>query len=111
MPPRQSRPPSTDTLLPPILNLLQPPTPNPYSAHQKALTTTARIAQSAPNVAVEILFATARELLKLGEAGSGVELGCRMISIMGDAELKVEDKSRGETSSAITSQSRRLQES
>ncbi|ORX41022.1 hypothetical protein BD324DRAFT_647922 [Kockovaella imperatae] len=94
MPPRQGRPPSAESLLPPILNLLQPPSPNPYSAHQKALTTTARIAHSAPDVAVEILFATARELLKLGEAGSGVELGCRMISIMGDASVPVEDKSR-----------------
>ena len=95
MPPRQSRPPSTDNLLPPILELLKPPSPNPYSAHQKALTTTARIAHSAPNVAVEILFATARELLKLGEAGSGVELGCRMIAILGDAAVKVDDKARG----------------
>ena len=96
MPPRNTHPPSTDTLLPPILSLLQPPTPNPYSAHQKALTTTSRLVHSNHHaIAIDILFATARELLKLGEAASGVELGVRMLSVMGDANIAVDDKSRG----------------
>jgi hypothetical protein len=46
-------------------------------------------------IAIEILFATARELLKLGEAASGVELGVRMITIMSDEGVKVDEKSRG----------------
>jgi hypothetical protein len=96
MPPRLARAPTTDSLLPPILSLLSPPSPNPYSAHQKALTTTARIASSHPTVAIEILFSTARELLKLGEAGSGSELGVRMVQVMEQAAVDVNEKSRGE---------------
>jgi hypothetical protein len=96
MPPRQTKPPTLDSLLPPILDLLQPPSPNPYSAHQKALTTTARLVHSHhASLAIEILFSTARELLKLGESGSGVELGVRMISIMSDEDIQVDEKSRG----------------
>jgi hypothetical protein len=98
MPPRQSRPPTLEALLPPIIDLLRPPSPNPYSAHQKALTTSARLVNSNPSLAIEILFATARELLKLGEAGSGVELGVRMIAIMSDTNSKVDEKSRGMSS-------------
>lgn len=96
MPPRQTRAPSTDTLLPPILSLLAQPSPNPYSAHQKALTTVARIASSAPTVAVEICFATARELLKLGEGGSGVELGVRGLGILETTAEDIDQKTRGE---------------
>ncbi|WVR08549.1 hypothetical protein IAU60_005604 [Kwoniella sp. DSM 27419] len=91
MPPRSSRPPTLDSLLPPILNLL----PNAYSAHQKALTTTARLVHSSHHaLAIEILFATSKELLKLGELSSGVELGVRMVNIMSEGDIKVDDKSR-----------------
>lgn len=97
MPPRQSRPPTLESLLPPILANLQPPTPNPYSAHQKALTTIARLASSGHyTLAIQIAFESAKELLKLGEAGSGVELGTRMIGFMGDGDVGVTDASRGE---------------
>lgn len=96
MPPRQARAPAVDHLLPPILDLLQPPSPNPYSAHQKALTTVARIQASAPAVAVEICFAVARELLKLGEGGSGVELGVRGLGILEGTGEDISDKNRGE---------------
>lgn len=86
MPPRKPQETSTESLLPPILALLTQTPPNPYSAHQKALTTTARLVKSDHAlVAIDILHATSRELLKLGEAGSGVELGVRMIQVMGDA--------------------------
>jgi len=102
MPLRSTRPPKLDSLLPPILSLLTLTPPNPYSAHQKALTTTARLAQSGHTpLAIEILFSTSRELLKLGEAGSGVELGVRMVQVMGDAEVTVDDKSRGSRSSFL----------
>ncbi|EIW69932.1 hypothetical protein TREMEDRAFT_38601 [Tremella mesenterica DSM 1558] len=93
MPPRTTRPPTTESLLPPILDLLTSSPPNPYSAHQKALTTTARLVHSDHvNVALDILFATARELLKLGEAASGVELGVRMTQIMTEGDVAVDQK-------------------
>ncbi|OXG54285.1 cytoplasmic protein [Cryptococcus neoformans] len=91
MPPR--KPQTLQSLLPPILSLL----PNTYSAHQKALTTTARLLHASPpqyDLAIEILFAVAKELLKAGEAGSGSELGVRMITIMGEAGIEVNESSR-----------------
>ncbi|KAK1923080.1 hypothetical protein DB88DRAFT_330984 [Papiliotrema laurentii] len=95
MPPRQSRPPTVESLLPPILNLLQPPSPNPYSAHQKALTTTARLSISGHHaIATQILFETSRELLKLGEAGSGVELGVKMLNELSADGAEVNDSTR-----------------
>ncbi|KAK4684030.1 golgi to ER traffic protein 4, partial [Tremellales sp. Uapishka_1] len=95
MPPRPTKPPSTESLLPPILSLLQPPSPNPYSAHQKALTTVSRLTASKNHrVAIDILFATSKELFKLGEAGSGCELGVKMCTVMLDGEYGVDDESR-----------------
>lgn len=108
MPPRRQQQTSLESLLPPILSLLQPPSPNPYSAHQKALTTTARLAPTHPDVAIEILFQTSRELLKLGEGGSGSELGVRMVSVMGDSDVAVDQKSVGALSICLIS-SRSLQ--
>lgn len=106
MPPRSTRPPSLETLLPPILNNLTSTPPNPYSAHQKALTTAARLVSAGNhNLAIEICFHTARELLKLGEGGSGSELGVRMVGIMGDGEVEVDDKSRGEYFPSLRSKS------
>ncbi|WVF68066.1 hypothetical protein IAT40_002829 [Kwoniella sp. CBS 6097] len=91
MPPRSSRQPTLESLLPPILSLL----PNAYSAHQKALTTTARLVHSNNHaLAIEILFNVAKELLKIGEGSSGVELGVRMVGIMGEGGVRVDDKSR-----------------
>lgn len=96
MPPRSTRPPTLDSLLPPILDNLTSTPPNPYSAHQKALTTTARLVSSKHyEIALEICLNVSRELLKLGEAGSGVELAVRGLGIMGDARTPVDDKSRG----------------
>lgn len=96
MPPRSTRPPTLDSLLPPILNNLTSTPPNPYSAHQKALTTAARLVSSGHQaLAIEICFNAARELLKLGEGGSGSELGVRMVGIMGDSDVEVDEKSRG----------------
>lgn len=92
MPPR--KPQTLQSLLPPILSLL----PNTYSAHQKALTTTARLLHASPpeyGLAIEILFAVAKELLKTGEAGSGSELGVRMLTVMGEAGIEVNESSRG----------------
>lgn len=96
MPPRSTKPPTTDSLLPPILANLSSTPPNPYSAHQKALTTTARLAAAKHHdIAIEICFTVARELLKLGEPGSGVELAVRGLGYMVDSEIDVDDKTRG----------------
>lgn len=95
---RSARAPTLDSLLPPILDNLSSTPPNPYSAHQKALTTTARLVASKHHaIAIEICMNVSRELLKLGEAGSGVELAVRGLGIMGDSEVAVDDKSRGES--------------
>ncbi|KLT44838.1 hypothetical protein CC85DRAFT_283138 [Cutaneotrichosporon oleaginosum] len=92
---RRTREPKLDALLPPILSLIEQDPPNAYSAHQKALTTTARLAKSGHGaMAVEILSAAARELLKRGEAASGSELGVRMVEIMGETGVEVSDQSR-----------------
>lgn len=102
MPPRQS----IDKLLPPILDLLRADPPNPYSAHQKTLTTTARLVRSGQSeLACEILFNVARELLKAGDTASGAELGVRMVDIMHEQGVKVDDKSRGECRPGLTSDS------
>jgi hypothetical protein len=96
MPPRSTKPPTLDSLLPPILANLSSTPPNPYSAHQKALTTTARLAAAKHyDIAIEICFTVARELLKLGEPGSGVELAVRGLGYMVDSEVDVDDKTRG----------------
>lgn len=93
---RTAREPTLAALLPPILNLIQQDPPNAYSAHQKALTTTARLVQSGHGaLAVEILNQASRELLKRGEAASGSELGVRMLEIMGEVGVEVGDQSRG----------------
>jgi hypothetical protein len=95
MPPRQARKPTLESLLPPILSLLESTPPNAYSAHQKALTTTARLVHSGNGaLAAEILFAAAREMLKIGEGASGAELGARMVEIMAETDVPVDDKSR-----------------
>jgi hypothetical protein len=93
---RSTRPPTIESLLPPILDNLTSSPPNPYSAHQKALTTTARLVSSKHyDIAIEICMNVSRELLKLGEAGSGVELAVRGLGIMGDNEVEVDEKTRG----------------
>ena len=96
MPPISNNPPKIDSLLPPILANLSSTPPNPYSAHQKALTTTARLAAAKHHdIAIEICITVSRELLKLGEAGSGVELAVRGLGYMVDSEVDVDDKTRG----------------
>lgn len=99
MPPRPTRTPTTASLLTPILDLLAPPSPNAYSAHQKALTSVARVQNTAPRVALDLCLAVARELLKLGEGGSGVELAVRGLGIAEGLEggKDVEGKDAGHT--------------
>lgn len=100
MPPR-AQPIDPKKLLPPILRLLTPESgsPDAYSAHQKARTTAARLINSGHNdAAIEVLFGSAKELLKLGEAGSGCDLTVYLLGVYRDAEVEVTSESRGECS-------------
>ncbi|ELU39944.1 cytoplasmic protein [Rhizoctonia solani AG-1 IA] len=54
----------------------------PYEAHQKARTFVARYVKSGQHdVAIDVLFQSARELLKAGHTGSGVDLGSFLIEV------------------------------
>lgn len=67
-----------------------------YEAHQKARTFAARYVKSSQyDTAVDVLFQSARELLKVGQLGSGTDLAAFLIDVYGTKEEKVTDESRG----------------
>lgn len=67
-----------------------------YSAHQKARTFAARYTKSkAYDVAIQVLFESARELLKAGQPGSGVDLSGMMIDVYETSGEKLTEESRG----------------
>ena len=83
-------------LLPPILRLLEQSPPDAYSAQQKARTTAARLLASAHyDAAIEILFGSAKELLKLREWGSGCDLAVYLVQAYEKGEIEVTDESKG----------------
>ncbi|KZS92031.1 cytoplasmic protein [Sistotremastrum niveocremeum HHB9708] len=90
-----------------ILPLINSDTPDYYSAHQKARTSASRLvkppASKPPNYisAIEVLFETAKELLKKEQQGSGVDLGTFMIDLMQQHEEKVTDTARGRITQLI----------
>jgi hypothetical protein len=99
MPPRRPNAhTSTDpsVILPSILKLLTSTPPDAYSAHQKARTTAARLDKSHPEAAIEVLFGVAKELMKLGEWGSAVDLGVYLVSVYEKSQVQVSVESRGE---------------
>jgi golgi to ER traffic protein 4 len=68
----------------------------PYEAHQKARTFAARYTKSgAHQVAIDLLFQSARELLKAGQAGSGTDLTILLVESYERANEPVTDVSRG----------------
>lgn len=68
-----------------------------YGAHQKARTFAARYNKSkAYDVAIQVLFESARELLKAGQPGSGTDLAVMMIDIYDTSGETVNETSRGE---------------
>lgn len=98
MPPRRANAhTSTDptVLLPPLLKLLTATPPDAYSAHQKARTTAARLDKAHPQAAIEVLFGVAKELMKIGEWGSAVDLGVYLVSVYEKSEVQVSVESRG----------------
>ena len=53
-----------------------------YEAHQKARTFASRYVKSGQNdTAIDVLFQTARELLKVGQTGSGVDLAGFLLDV------------------------------
>jgi hypothetical protein len=68
----------------------------PYEAHQKARTFASRYNKSGQHdTAIDVLFQSARELLKTGQAGSGTDLTSFMLDIYESSNTAVTDESRG----------------
>jgi hypothetical protein len=68
----------------------------PYEAHQKARTFAARYTKSGSHaIAIDVLFQSARELLKAGHAGSGTDLAILLLDSYERANEPVSDASRG----------------
>lgn len=68
----------------------------PYEAHQKARTFASRYVKSGQyDIAVDVLFQSARELIKAGQQGSGTDLACFMIDEYDKNGEVVNDESRG----------------
>lgn len=74
-----------------------------YEAHQKARTFASRYVKSLQyDTAIDVLFQSARELLKAGQLGSGTDLGLFLIDVYESKEEKVTDESRGTAMSLTT---------
>lgn len=69
---------------------------SPYEAHQKARTFAARYVKSGQyDTAIDVLFQSARELLKAGQNGSGVDLASFMLDVYDSKPELINDESRG----------------
>jgi hypothetical protein len=67
-----------------------------YEAHQKARTFAARYQKSGQyDVAIDVLFQSARELLKAGQQGSGTDLGSFLLEVYENKGEPVSEQSRG----------------
>ncbi|KAJ6596041.1 hypothetical protein B0H10DRAFT_2089347 [Mycena sp. CBHHK59/15] len=74
----------------------------PYEAHQKARTFASRYAKSGQyDTAIDVLFQSARELFKTGQAGSGVDLAGFMLEVYDLKGELVSDESRGRLTQLI----------
>ncbi|QRV89871.1 Golgi to ER traffic protein 4 [Ceratobasidium sp. AG-Ba] len=74
----------------------------PYEAHQKARTFVSRYVKSGQHdVAIDVLFQSARELLKAGHMGSGVDLGSFLLDVYDTAKVEVNSESRGRMTQLI----------
>jgi golgi to ER traffic protein 4 len=67
-----------------------------YEAHQKARTFASRYQKASQfDTAIDVLFQSARELLKRGQLGSGTDLSIFLLDIYESKPEKVTDESRG----------------
>ncbi|KAH7884780.1 hypothetical protein F5I97DRAFT_1892062 [Phlebopus sp. FC_14] len=86
------------------LNAILPLVANgqPYEAHQKARTFASRYSKSGQyDTAIDVLFQSARELLKAGHQGSGTDLALFMIDVYESKGENVNDESRGRLTQLI----------
>ena len=68
----------------------------PYEAHQKARTFATRYTKSGAHaIAIDVLFQSARALLKAGQAGSGTDLALFLLDSYDRTSEPVSDVSRG----------------
>jgi len=75
---------------------------SPYEAHQKARTFASRYAKSEQyDTAIDVLFQSARELLKAGQSGSGVDLTGFLLDIYEAKGEPVSEESRGRLTQLI----------
>ncbi|THH29428.1 hypothetical protein EUX98_g4772 [Antrodiella citrinella] len=73
-----------------------------YEAHQKARTFAARYAKSSQyDTAIDVLFQSARELLKAGQPGSGTDLTAFLLDVYESKGEIVTDESRGRLTQLI----------
>jgi hypothetical protein len=85
--------PSSSRALATILPLIQ--SSQAYEAHQKVRTFASRYVKSGQyDTAIDVLFQSARELLKIGQAGSGVDLAGFMLEVYEIKGETVGDESR-----------------
>ncbi|KAF8552034.1 hypothetical protein OG21DRAFT_1466283 [Imleria badia] len=74
----------------------------PYEAHQKARTFASRYSKSGQyDTAIDVLFQSARELLKSGQQGSGTDLALFMLDVYENKGESVSDESRGKVTQLI----------
>ncbi|KAG5643278.1 hypothetical protein DXG03_001245 [Asterophora parasitica] len=74
----------------------------PYEAHQKARTFASRYAKSGQyDTAIDVLFQSARELLKAEQAGSGVDLAGFLLEVYETKGETVTEESRGRLTQLI----------
>lgn len=74
----------------------------PYEAHQRARTFASRYAKSGQyDSAIDVLFQSARELLKTGQQGSGIDLTCYLIDVYESKGESVNNDSRGKLTQLI----------
>ncbi len=70
---------------------------SPYEAHQKARTFAARYVKAGQyDVAIDVLFQSARELMKNGQAGSGTDLSSFLLEVYDQKGEPVSDESKGQ---------------
>ncbi|KAJ7116580.1 hypothetical protein C8R44DRAFT_792855 [Mycena epipterygia] len=92
-------PSSSDRALNAILPLI---TSAPYEAHQKARTFASRYTKSGQyGTAIDVLFQSARELFKTGQAGSGVDLTGFLLEVYEAKGEPVSDETRGRLTQLI----------
>jgi len=74
----------------------------PYEAHQKARTFASRYSKSGQyDTAIDVLFQSARELLKSGQQGSGTDLTSFLLDVYETKGESVSDESRGRVTQLI----------